>query len=107
MKNNPTPPTQIQDVLEWTRRFTDRVHNDTGMLVIPNFSGHDVHDANTLAVANLTDGFLAEGGFTMWNPIPNTRLVTMKVRVRVQGLGDGQAYTVEPNAQHYIGDGVG
>lgn len=61
-----------RDVLDWTRRFTARVHSDTGMLVIPNFSGHDINDVPTLTVANLTDGFLAEGGFAMWNPIPNT-----------------------------------
>jgi hypothetical protein len=36
----------------------------------------DLGDEPTLAVANMTDGFLAEGGFTSWNPIPNTTYAT-------------------------------
>ena len=30
------------------------------------------HLGATLRVTNLTDGILAEGGFTSWNPVPNT-----------------------------------
>jgi hypothetical protein len=59
------------DVLDWTRRAVDAIHA-AGMLVIPNFSSDDLNDDSVLAVANLTDGMLAEGGFASWNPVPNT-----------------------------------
>eukprot|EP00040_Diaphanoeca_grandis_P013809 m.69741 g.69741 ORF g.69741 m.69741 type:complete len:454 (-) comp24134_c1_seq2:106-1467(-) len=59
-----------QDVLDWTKRATERMHA-IGLLVIPNFSEMNF-DADTLIVANLTDGILAEAGFTIWDPVPNT-----------------------------------
>ena len=46
------------DVLDWTRRAAEKIHVE-GLLVVPNFS-HEDFDEGTLAVANATDGFLAE-----------------------------------------------
>ena len=63
-------PQYAVDVLDWTKRVVDAVHN-IGLLVIPNFSEQNM-EPNTLRVTNLTDGILAEGGFVSWNPIPNT-----------------------------------
>lgn len=63
-------PQYTLDVLEWTRLASIAIHK-LGLLVIPNYSKMTL-DSNTLAVANYTDGFLAEGGFTSWNPKPNT-----------------------------------
>ena len=31
-----------------------------------------LNDPDVLRVTNMTDGILAEGGWTMWNPVPNT-----------------------------------
>lgn len=70
-----TDPKYAADVLDWTRRATSAIH-EVGMLVIPNFSEYAFSD-DVLAVANATDGFLAEGGFTIWNPIPNTTSATV------------------------------
>ena len=61
-----------KDVLDWTERAVLRIHEETGMLVIPNYSDMDMGDPQVLQVTNITDGILAESGFTMWNPIPNT-----------------------------------
>ena len=63
-------PKYTADVLDWLARAVARIHA-VGMLVIPNFSEMDFEEA-TLRVTNLTDGILAEGGFTSWNPVPNT-----------------------------------
>ena len=70
-----TSKTDLQygiDVLDWTKRAVERIHTETGLLVIPNFSSMDMKNPQVLEVGNLTDGILAEGGFTSWNPIPNT-----------------------------------
>lgn len=61
-------------VLDWLARAVRAIH-DLGMLVIPNFSAMDF-SAGVLAVANLTDGILAEGGFTTWNPVPHSASMT-------------------------------
>ena len=69
------PKSDVQygkDVLDWTERAVRRIHEETGMLVIPNYSDMDIGDPQVLEVTNITDGILAESGFTMWNPIPNT-----------------------------------
>ena len=68
-------PQYTADVLDWTARATEQMHA-AGMLVIPNFSSRDLSDSAVLAVGNLTDGMLAEAGFTMWNPVPNTSSLT-------------------------------
>ena len=60
------------NVLDWTKRAVERIHKETGLLVIPNFSSMDMSNPQILEIGNLTDGILAEGGFTSWNPIPNT-----------------------------------
>ena len=67
-----TDPQYGEDVLDWTKRAVERIHDETGLLVIPNYSGMDLGDSKVLRVGNLTDGILAESGFTSWNPIPNT-----------------------------------
>lgn len=54
-------PKYEADIIEWTERAVERIHNDTGLLVIPNFSEHSLANDGVLKVANLTDGFLAEG----------------------------------------------
>eukprot|EP01048_Picozoa_sp_COSAG05_P012692 COSAG05_NODE_1293_length_5260_cov_2.373571_4_plen_307_part_00 len=67
-------PQYTKDVLDWTKRATEAIHG-VGLLVIPNFSSDEMSDA-TLAVANFTDGILAEGGFAAWNPVPNSQYAT-------------------------------
>jgi hypothetical protein len=73
--NPKTDPKYTTDVLHWTHRAVAAMH-DQGLLVIPNFSDLNLGSADALAVANATDGILAEGGFTMWNPTPNTSSMT-------------------------------
>ena len=63
------------DVIDWFRRATAAIH-DRGLLVIPNFSTDDLDDPNVQAVGNITDGVLAEAGWTEWNPVPNTSSFT-------------------------------
>ena len=47
-----------------------------GLLVIPNYNTYALGDTNVLRVTNLTDGILAESGFTIWYPVPNTTSAT-------------------------------
>ena len=56
-------------VLDWTRRAVPRIH-DAGLLVIVNRFNPTFTPQN-LAVANLTDGLLAEPGFLVWSPRPS------------------------------------
>lgn len=69
-------PMYTAGVLDWTHRAVAAIHN-LGMLVIPNFSppGYAFTD-EILEVANATDGLLAEAGWTIWDPVPNTSSFT-------------------------------
>jgi hypothetical protein len=74
-RNPKDDPKYTDDVLAWTHQAVSAMHAH-GLLVIPNFSELKLSSADALAVANATDGILAEGGFTMWNPVPNTSTMT-------------------------------
>jgi len=60
-----------RDVLNWTARAVDAIHAH-GLLVIPNYGEENLTDPSVSSVVALVDGVLREGGFTHWNPIPNS-----------------------------------
>ena len=59
------------DVLNWTQRAVAAIHAE-GLLVIPNFDDEDLADPAVIRISELVDGVLREGGFTSWNPVPNS-----------------------------------
>jgi hypothetical protein len=92
-------PKYEADVLNWTRRAVARIHAEAGMLVIPNFSDMSF-SAGTLAVANATDGLLAEAGFTMWDPVPNTTSMTTLPPKTTPGKFEAQVQFVRNLQRH-------
>jgi len=79
-------PRYAATVLDWTRRAVPRIH-DAGLLVIVNRFNPTFTPQN-LAVANLTDGLLAEPGFLVWSPRPGPGYKT--------GPGEVHSTTVPP-----------
>eukprot|EP01048_Picozoa_sp_COSAG05_P018584 COSAG05_NODE_2741_length_2705_cov_1.798542_2_plen_474_part_01 len=67
--SNPQDPQYAATVMNWTRRSVPRIHS-AGLLVIVN-RFFPTFTPQNLAVANLTDGLLAEPGFLSWSPRPS------------------------------------
>jgi hypothetical protein len=79
-------PTYAHSVLNWTQRAVKRIH-EAGLLVVVNRFIPAFTQQN-LAVANLTDGIVAEPGFAAWTPRPGTGFGT--------GPGGSHNLTVPP-----------